>query len=217
MRKIKLTVTYEGARFHGWQRQPGRRSVQGELEKAVEGVTGRPGPVVGAGRTDAGVHAKAQAAHFSTTTSIGADRLVHALNAHLPRDLAVLQAEDVDKEFHARINARGKVYRYRLYVGAVRPVRERAFVHHVRSKLNLTRMRKAARLLVGRHNFKGFADAQAAVRHHVRTISLVGTLVEVGRGKFNGDRIKEILRTGRRDLAGPTLPAKGLTLVKVEY
>ena len=244
MRKLKLTVAYQGTRFHGWQRQADPRTVQGELERAIEAVTGRFVPVVGAGRTDAGVHAEAQVAHVSTSCALPAARLQAALNAHLPEDVAVTALDDVPAEFHARKSARGKVYRYALYVGPVRPVLNRHCVHRVREKLSTGRMRKAAAILVGRHDFRVFADARIKVLSSVRTVrelrvtrrgwviditvvgegflwkmvrSIAGTLVEVGRGKLDPEEVAHIIESGRRDLAGPTLPAKGLTLVRVEY
>jgi len=244
MRKIKITVAYEGTRFHGWQRQAALRTVQGELERAVCAVTGRHCVVHGAGRTDSGVHALAQVAHFSTASKLEPERLRAAINAHLGRDVAVTNAEEVPEDFHARKSARLKVYRYDLFVSPVRPVLERNFVYHVRSELSVARMRRAAKVLIGRHDFRAFADAQAEVGHHLRTVtdvtigrkgpllsitvsgegflwkmvrSIAGTLVAVGRGKLAPEDVRGILESRRRELAGETLPAKGLTLVRVEY
>jgi tRNA pseudouridine38-40 synthase len=244
MRKLKLTVAYEGTRFHGWQCQGELRTVQGELERALKAVTGRAGAVLGAGRTDAGVHAQGQAAHFVTSSQLPAQRLQAALNANLPDDVTVTVLEEVASDFHARKSARLKVYEYRIYTGPTRPVMERAFVYYIRSAPSVARMKKAAAFLVGRHDFRAFADAQARVAHHVRTVrcvavrrrakeivitvsgegflwkmvrSIAGTLVEVGRGKMEPEEVAELLRSGRRDRAGPTLPARGLTLLRVEY
>lgn len=244
MRRIKITLAYEGTRFHGWQRQLKLRTVQAELEGAVHAVTGKRVTVHGAGRTDSGVHALAQVAHFSTASRLEPERLRAALNAHLPREVAITGAEEAPADFHARKSARLKVYRYDLYVASVRPVLERNFVYHVRSKLSLTRMRRAARVLVGRHDFRAFADAGAVVRHFIRTVkditisrkglvwsitvsgegflwkmvrSIAGTLLAAGRGKLSVEDVREALESRRRELAGETLPAKGLTLVRVEY
>jgi len=244
MRRIKITVSYDGTRFHGWQRQLELRTVQAELEDAVEAVTGKHAAVHGSGRTDSGVHAEAQVAHFSTSSKLAPEKLRAALNAHVGKDVAVIEAGEASKDFHARKSARLKTYRYDLYVSPVRPVLNRGCVYHVRSKLSLAAMRRAAKILVGRHDFRAFTDAQAVVHHCVRTVtnitvtrkgavwsikvtgegflwkmvrSIAGALLDAGRGKLTTDDVREILESGRRELAAPTLPARGLTLVCVEY
>ncbi len=247
---FRFVLEYDGTDFAGWQAQaPGARTVQGVFEEALRGVTGEAVRVVGAGRTDAGVHAEGQLASARLETHLGAATLARALNAVLPADLAVRSAREADAGFHAMRCARGKVYRYRVWNGPVRsPLRERTHAW-VRSPLDLAAMARACSVLVGRHDFAAFEsrsrehDARAS-RTTVRTLhrvevqgdpggevavefegdgflrymvrSLVGTLLEVGRGVRPDDDLARILAARSRREAGPTAPAKGLTLVRVD-
>ncbi len=246
-----MVLAYEGTGFHGWQRQPGgRRTVQAVIEEAWERICGRPVAVVGAGRTDAGVHALGQVAHAVTATRLGPEELTRALNAHLPEDVVVRELTEVGEGFHARYSARRKRYRYRLHRGCVRPVFERRRSLHVSYAFDLSRMRRAAEDLVGRKDYRAFAaadPARACYRHEdgtVRTVSraefvedgemvffdceadgflykmvrtIVGTLLEIGRGRRPPGDISDILDSRDRRRAGPTAPAHGLCLEEVFY
>jgi tRNA pseudouridine38-40 synthase len=243
---FKLTLEYDGAGFAGWQRQPaGRRTVQDVLEAALARLAGAPVRATGAGRTDAGVHAEGQVASAALDTRLAPHELARALNGCLPPDVAVLRAEAAADGFHARRDARGKVYRYAVWNGAVRsPLRAARSLHHPRA-LDVGAMRAAAAALVGTHDFSSFRAAGSAVRTSVRTLerlqlrgepgdlveleleasgflrhmarNVVGTLLEVGRGERRADAIEALLGGRDRRAAGPTAPAHGLTLVRVLY
>ena len=245
MRNIKLTIEYEGTHYLGWQRQPQGMTVQQALEEAIERVTGVVTSVTGAGRTDARVHARGQVANFRTESKLAVERLQGALNAVLPRDIVVLTAEDVSDDFHSRFSAQSKLYQYTIWNGRVRPALDRKFAWHLRWPLDLERMQEAANLLLGKHDFAGFESANAESNTTVRTVShaswkredpsklifaieadaflynmvraIVGTLVDVGRGKVPTQRVAEILESGDRRLAGPTAPPHGLCLMAVRY
>jgi len=244
MRNIKLTLEYQGTRYHGWQRQKNAPSIQGHLEQAIKKVTGKKSTVFGAGRTDAGVHARAQVANFKTSSKLSSDVLLRAINAHLPKDIVVKEAEEVGRDFNARKDAHGKVYSYSIYDGPARPALLRDFVYCSRHKLNERKMRQASRFFLGRHDFSAFRTTGSSTKTSVRVIrhinvkrrgnrltitvegsgflynmvrSLVGTLIEVGRGKIEPGKVKEILDSKDRSLAGPTAPPWGLFLEKVLY
>ncbi|MDR5709084.1 MAG: tRNA pseudouridine(38-40) synthase TruA [Armatimonadota bacterium] len=244
MRTIRLVVAYDGTRYAGWQRQPHASSIQEELEKAVAQVTGEAVRVVGAGRTDAGVHALAQVAHFHTSSSLPADRFVGALNHFLPPDIAVRCAEEAPEGFHARRDARWRAYRYLIWnrPGRNPLLRNRALFWE--GRLELAAMREAASYLVGRHDFAAFcatgsnprttlctlyrlevrqqgplvvvdAVADRFLRHMVRM--MVGTLLEVGSGKRSTESVQELLAARTNQLSGPVVEAGGLYLVRVGY
>jgi tRNA pseudouridine38-40 synthase len=242
MKNYRLLVGYDGTDFRGWQRQPGGRTVQGVLEDAVRKITGKRTVVHGAGRTDAGVHALGQAAGFSGAFKLTDEVLLRALNAVLPADVRVFSLAEAPPDFHARRSARSKVYRYRI-VNAPQPSPlDRRYVLHWPYPLRLGRMRRAAGLFVRTADFSAFSsnrdrspirtvtrselrrsggeivytiEAAGFLRYMVRTI--VGTLLEVGRGRLEPEGIEEIFRSGDRSLAGPTAAAKGLTLLRVNY
>ena len=244
MRTIKLVVAYEGTRYAGWQRQPHRPSVQETLERAVALVTGSPTRVVGAGRTDAGVHALGQVAHFRTASELAPQRFVGALNHYLPPDVAVRCAEDAAPGFHARRDARWRAYRYLVWnrTGRNPFVRDRALPWE--GVLNVERMQEAAGPLRGRHDFAAFCAvgsdprttlctvhrfrvfrrgpfvvvdvvADRFLRHMVRM--LVGTLLEVGSGKRPPEQLQEVLASRTSQRAGAVVPPGGLYLVRVGY
>jgi len=245
MRTLKLTLSYDGTRFVGWQRQNEGESVQGLLEDAVARLEGAPVTVQGAGRTDAGVHAIGQAASVRVTCLHDTTTLARALNAQLPRDIRVVAVEDRDERFHARFSARAKTYRYQIRNAAIASPFERAYVWHLQEPLALDAMNSAAALLVGTHDFAAFRSAGSGdVAGTVRTISqsswrdttglltyeitgdgflrhmvraIVGTLVEVGRGWREPADIAALLRGGTRAQAGATAPPQGLFLVSVDY
>ena len=242
MRIIRLVVGYDGTDFCGWQRQQGDRTVQGELEDALAKLTGKPIPIVGAGRTDAGVHALGQVASFRTALSLGEAELLRAFNSLLPRDVRVSAVRTAPPSFDARKSARSKVYRYRIFNAAqVSPFLFR-YVLHWPARLDFEKMAEAARLFKRKGDFTAFSsnrllqpvrrvmrseirkkgpeiiytiEADGFLRYMVRTI--VGTLLEVGRGRIEPRVIDDFFKQKKRSLASPTAPAKGLCLVKVVY
>jgi tRNA pseudouridine38-40 synthase len=238
----RMTLCYDGTDYKGWQRQPRERTIQGTLENALFKITGQLVTVYGAGRTDAGVHAEGQVANFRVATHLGMDDLFCAMNALLPDDLKVISLRKVPADFHARRSARSKTYRYRiLQASQVSPFLVR-YVLHWPHRLDIRAMRKAAALFVREADFSAFSSnrelhpvrkvvlsdirkkgdeivftirAGGFLRYMVRTI--VGTLLEVGRGKIPPDRIEALFRERSRSLSSPTVPARGLCLVKVDY
>ncbi len=162
MRTLKLTIAYDGTRYAGWQVQRGQRTVQGTLEAALRRLLQEPARIVASGRTDTGVHALAQAAHLKTRSRLPERRLLMSVNQLLPGDIAVMAIESAPARFHARFDARGKQYRYRIFTGPAVPPFIRPYVHHVRAPLNLAAMRRELRGLVGRNNFRAFSKTGRA-------------------------------------------------------
>jgi tRNA pseudouridine38-40 synthase len=241
-----LSIAYDGSRYCGWQRQSGFDTIQERLEAAVEVLMGEPVVVHGAGRTDAGVHALAQCAHVRLPARRPPDVLLRALNGNLPRDIAVTAVREAGAGFHARFSARAKRYLYRFVCSPVRPVIAPGYYHWVRGALDLDAMRRAARALVGRHDFAAFASNPGYTRSRgtVRCIqhlhlwrrphgvdlvvqgdgflynmvrSVAGTLRDIGRGRLEPERMAVILRERDRGAAGPTLEPGGLYLLRVLY
>jgi len=238
----KLVLCYDGTDFKGWQYQPKQRTIQGALEDALLKIAGKRIPVFGAGRTDAGVHAEGQVASFKASLSLDNTKLFRALNAILPDDLRVQSIETAPPDFHARRSAVSKIYRYRiLNAPRVSPFHLR-YVLHVRYPLDLRAMRKAAALFAREADFSAFASnkerhpvrnvtvsrirkvgneivytirAEGFLRYMVRTI--VGTILEVGKGKIPPEEIEELFRGKKRTLRTPTAAARGLCLVRVFY
>lgn len=244
-RKIKLTIQYNGTAYHGWAVQPGLPTVQGTLEEAFEKLCGRKVEVVGSSRTDAGVHALAQTAHVVLEDCpIPTANLQKALNRLLPPDVAVAGVEEVPDSFDAVRSTRGKLYRYTLCTLPIRPVLEMHRCWHYPYPLNVEAMQQAARYLLGTRDFKSFASAGDCRQSSVRTITLcrvehtppwitieiaadgflynmvrniVGTLVEIGRGRWQPDRLNAILEAKNRAAAGPIAPPGGLCLMQIFY
>lgn len=244
MRNLKLEIEYDGTNYCGWQvqtRQKHKPSIQETLEKTLQKILREKIRIIGSGRTDAGVHAQAQIANFKTDSNIALDKLHRALTGLLPDDIAVTKIEEVPLDFHSRFSAKSKVYRYailnRKYPSAIL----RNIAYFFPYPLNIRLMQKQAKLLLGRHNFKSFQAADYRERNPVRTIkkikitkdkdliyidieadgflqnmarNIVGTLIEIGRGKPL--EIKKLLSWKDRTKTGPTAPAKGLCLVKVK-
>lgn len=247
MRHLKLTVQYDGTSYVGWQRQENGTSIQGLLERVLEPIEGAHVTVHGAGRTDAGVHALGQVASVGVTTRLDCPTLARAMNAVLPPDVRVLSAEDVSSDFHARFSATGKLYEYRIInAPLISPFLHR-YAWHVIPPLDLDAMREAASAFRGRHDFAAFQASGSSVTTTERTIgriewedgggydlpllfrvegdgflrhmvrNIVGTLVEVGIGRWPAGCVPDILASKDRALAGATAPAHGLFLVRVSY
>jgi tRNA pseudouridine38-40 synthase len=243
-RRFKVIVEYDGTDFSGWQRQREERTVQGVLEDAIRSMTGESVFLRGAGRTDAGVHADGQVATFDLEVNIPPRGLLRGLNAELPPDVALVDVAEAAPDFDARFSARGKVYRYSVWTHFVRsPLRARR-AWHVREPLDVEAIRTAAAALVGDHDFRAFrasdcdrrttrrivraidverqgailtidVEATAFLKNMVRI--LVGTLVDVGRGRIAPDTVARMLATGDRTAGGMTAPPQGLTLLRVIY
>jgi tRNA pseudouridine38-40 synthase len=246
MPNFRLELEYDGSDFEGWQVQTAdRRTVQGALETAIARVTGQSLRVIGASRTDAGVHAEGQVVSVKIETALNAEALQRALNGTLPADVAVVTAQFAPDDFHARYSARGKLYCYRIWNGAA-PSPLRAWrAYSFPRALDVSAMSKAAELFVGRHDFAALQAAGSEVESTVRTLSrleieyrapgeilfwvegdgflrhmvrnLVGTLLEVGTGRRPVESMTELLAGGDRRRAGPKVPAAGLTLLRVDY
>jgi len=250
-RKVRIVVEYDGTDFSGWQRQTGQRTVQETLETAIREMTGETVFVRGAGRTDAGVHADGQVASFSfeaTGVGIPPIGLLRGLNSILPPDVALREVHEAAPDFDARFSAQGKIYRYTVLADPVRSPRRARHTWHVRTPVDLAPMTRAARLLVGEHDFAAFRasdcdrrttrrlvrrldisrvaigagaeltfeiEATAFLKNMVRIV--VGTLVDIGRGRIPEDAVARMLSTGDRALGGMTAPAHGLTLLRVIY
>lgn len=251
MRNIKLTIAYDGAAFHGWQVQPGVPTIQGALNDAARQITQEKIVVHGASRTDAGVHALGQVAHFKTRSSLPASEFKRALNALLPPAIRIMAVEETGPEFHSRWTVLSKTYRYRIFRGSVLPPFERQRVLHYPWPLDEAAMAEAARKFEGEHDFTSFAASSGSEeddrnRPTVRLVDLsevcrasnadeliytvrgksflrymvrkmVGTLLEVGRGKLAPAAISEILCLRDPALSGATAPPDGLYLVSIEY
>ncbi len=245
MRTIKLVIEYDGSNYLGWQIQPNGQTIQGVIQDRLKRLTGESLQLIGSGRTDAGVHALGQVAHFKTESRMDANTFQRALNSLLPEDIVIRRAEEVEADFHARRSAKSKVYEYRILNRATPPAVDRQYVWHVPQKLNLDEMKKATHSLVGEHDFSAFRSVGSSTRSSVRNIlradwkrgkegllrfeieasgflkqmvrAIVGTLVEVGRGKIDAEGFREILESKDRRKAGPTAPAQGLFLKEVKY
>lgn len=248
MQTIKLTIAYEGTAYSGWQYQPQRNTVQGVVEDALNRVTGEVIRTVASGRTDAGVHALGQVVSFSTESRLPPEVLQRALNAELPADVVVQCAEKAPQDFHATHHALRKRYRYVIHDGPIRDVFRLRYAWHCRQRLDTEAMDRAAKLLLGTHDFCSFETSGSQRTSTVRTIcdvevrrgragesdlvtteveangflynmvrTIVGTLVDVGRGARPESWISEVLTAKSRAVAGRTAPPQGLFLVKVEY
>ena len=243
-RRIRLIVSYDGTNYVGWQLQENGVSVQQRLNEAALAITGEHIQLHGSGRTDSGVHARAQVAHFDTNTRMPADKFAIALNTRLPRDIRVLYSEEAPEDFHARFSAKNKTYRYTVQTGLHADVFSRDIALHVHTPLDVSRMQKAAIDALGEHDFHAFMSAGSTLTNTVRTITqstwtqdgkylfyevsangflynmvriLVGTMLEIGSGKRSCDAIAQAILSGLRDDAGNTAPPQGLSLWRVQY
>jgi tRNA pseudouridine38-40 synthase len=240
----KLIVFYDGTRYFGWEHQPGKPTIQGKLEGVLSRLTGTEVDVIGAGRTDAGVHARGMVANVHLDTDLTEEALRDYLNRYLPDDIGVKEVRVAAPRFHARYKAVGKTYVYTCFDGPVKPVFNRRYLTKLDSAPDLAAMQAAAVYLTGTHDFKSFCGNPKMKKSTVRTVDsiqivqkgsyltftvhgdgflqnmvriLVGTLLEVGYGRMTPAQVGEILAAQNRSLAGPTAPPEGLCLMKVDY
>lgn len=244
MKRVKLVVAYDGTAYHGWQIQPGARTIEGELNRTLSELLQEEIQVIGASRTDSGVHALCNVAVFDTDTRIPAEKLSYALNQRLPEDIRIQSSCEVEADFHPRHCDSRKTYEYRILNREFPLPTKRLYAHFTYVPLDVSKMEKAASYLIGEHDFKSFCATAAVVETTVRTLYeatvgrendeivirvcgngflynmvriIAGTLMEVGRGNLEPEGMKEILEAKDRTVAGPTAPACGLTLVKYDF
>jgi len=245
MRTIKLTIEYDGTHYLGWQVQPKGATLQGVLEEKLSFLTNEKIDLLGSGRTDAGVHALGQVAHFKTESQLDVQTIQRALNSLLPSDMVIQKVEEVDEGFHARKQSKSKTYEYRILNRNIRSAFHRGYAWHIPQTLNIGEMRKATRSLMGEHDFSSFQSVGSPKRTAVRKVTraewkqsrdgflrfeieangflkqmvraIVGTLIEVGRRKITSEEFQKILDSRDRKNAGPTAPAHGLFLKEVKY
>jgi tRNA pseudouridine38-40 synthase len=244
-RNLKLTLEYDGTLYHGWQRQKNAPTIQETVENALTRLTGEAIRVIGSGRTDAGVHALGQVASFHTGSALPLSAFLNGLNALLPVDIAILEVTEAPREFHARKLARAKTYTYSILNRSIRSPLNQYYSWWISQPLDLMAMREAAAVLQGEHNFKAFQASGSSIKNPIRRVldagweraegnmlafsitatgflrgmvrSLVGTMVEIGRGKRPPGDLAVLLETGERRRAGATAPPQGLFLVEVLY
>ncbi len=243
MNNIKLTIEYDGTNYVGWQQQKNGITIHGVLSKAIERVVNEEVTLQGSGRTDAGTHAVGQVANFKTESDIPVYNLVQAINSYLPKDIVVRSAEKVPESFHSRYSAKLKTYCYTILNSEIRDAVGRDYCLHYSIPLDIEKMQSASKALIGKHDFSAF-KSKSDVISSVRTItrleiekngkylmftveadgflykmvrSIVGTLLEVGKGKMKISEFKRIVKSGTRARAGNTVAASGLCLLKVKY
>lgn len=241
----KMTIAYDGTRYYGWEHQPNTEmTIQGKLENVLGLMVGSSVEVLGAGRTDAGVHAKAMVANVFLDTELSEQEILDYMNRYLPDDICICEVRRAGDRFHSRYNALGKTYCYTCYVGAVKPVFDRKYVYVPESRPDVEKMRRAAEFLMGEHDFASFCSNPKMKKSTVRRVDqieirqrgdyltftyhgsgflqhmvriLTGTLLEVGFGKRSPESMEELLTAKSRALAGFTAPAQGLCLMEVDY
>jgi tRNA pseudouridine38-40 synthase len=244
MRNLKLTLAYDGTEFHGWQIQPHLRTIQGDLQQALQKLFNHDVTVTGSGRTDAGVHAHGQVANVETIRTMDTDAVLRGANALLPSAIRVISVEEVSLEFHARRSARSKTYEYHVWRNPVVSPFHCRYVYAFRYPLDGEAMDRGIQYFLGTHDFTSFCAAATEVENRVRTIfeacwdrsettwvfrirgsgflqymvrTIAGTLLQIGQGRLKAERISEIFAAHDRRLAGPSLPPHGLHLVQVDY
>ena len=240
MRNIKLTIEYDGKDFNGWQKQPNKLNIQGEIERVIENITGEKVELIASGRTDAGVHAMGQVANFKTHSNIAIDKFPIAINSQVKNSIRIQNAEEVDEKFHSRYNCKRKTYRYVIDNSKYGSAIYRNISYHMPIPLNIEEIK----YFEGEHDFKAFKSSGTSSKSSIRTIYkaniitegtniavdltgngflynmvriIVGTLVDVGLGKINAEDIPNIIESKDRTKAGKTLPPQGLMLLRVEY
>ena len=245
MKRVRIVVAYDGTHYHGWQIQPGKVTIESKLNEALTSLLGEPVQVIGASRTDSGVHARGNVAVFDTSHRMPADRICMALNQRLPEDIRVQSSEEVASDWHPRKCRCLKTYEYRILNRRIEMPMQRFYSHFCYFNLDLDKMRQAAKLLTGEHDYKSFCNVRTQVLDTVRTVYsidiekdkndvitirvcgngflynmvriLAGTLMAVGMGQRTPEEMPKILAACDRAAAGPTAPAKGLMLVGMEY
>lgn len=244
MRNIKLTIEYDGKDFNGWQKQPSKLNIQGEIERAIYNITGEEVELYASGRTDAGVHSLGQVANFKTESKIPIEKIAIAINSQVKNSIRIVHAEEVDENFHSRYHCKRKTYRYVINNSPYGSSIYRNLEYHMPIKLDVKKMQQAISYFEGEHDFKAFKSSGTSSKSSVRTIYsgivkedgnrvmieltgngflynmvriIAGTLVDVGLGKIEPDEIPEIIESRDRTRAGKTLPPYGLFLVSVEY
>ncbi len=243
MKRVLLTIEYDGSSYKGWQRQQDLPTIQGELEKALMVVCGKEVEVFASGRTDAGVHALGQSVHFDLNVPIPISRLADVLNSLLPGDIVIKNAKFVPDDFHARFDIKTKTYKYLVNLGK-KDAFQAKYMAFYNNNLDLEKMQKASKMFLGKHDFKGYCSAQAITKDYHRTIYrfdvrkkkdilefevegsgflynmvriLVGTLIDIGQGKLSEESAKKALNDGNRAFAGVTMPPNGLYLKTTQY
>lgn len=244
MRNIKLIIEYDGKKFGGWQKQPTKLNIQGEIEQAIKEITGEDVELIASGRTDSGVHSLGQIANFKTNSNIEIEKVAIAINSKLKKSIVIKKAEEVSEDFHARYSCKGKKYRYIINNSQQGTAIYRDLECHIPQKLDVEKMRKAIKYFEGEHDFKGFKASGTSSKNTIRTIYkaeikqegeriiieltgsgfmynmvriIAGTIVDVGLGRINPEEIPRIINLKDRNKAGKTLPAHGLYLVEVYY
>lgn len=244
-KNYRMTISYDGSRYYGWEHQPNTDlTIQGKLESVLALMVNEPVEVIGAGRTDAGVHAKGMIANAFLDTEMSAREIRDYMNQYLPDDICIVDVVKAGDRFHSRYNAMGKTYCYTCYVGETKPIFNRKYVYPLEQVPDIEKMRQAAAYLVGTHDFASFCSNPKMKKSTVRKVDrididrsgsflsftyhgtgflqymvriLTGTLLEVGYGKRTPESMEELLEAKNRSLAGFTAPAKGLCLMKVDY
>ena len=244
MRNIKLVIEYDGKSFNGWQKQPNKLNIQGEIEKAIGEITGEEIELIASGRTDAGVHSLGQVANFKTNSKIDIEKFPYAINSKLKKSIVIKSAEEVPERFHSRYSVHSKTYRYTINNSKFGTALYRDMEYHFPIKLDENKMQEAAKYFEGEHDFKAFKASGTSSKSSVRIIYkavvkrqddrviieltgngflynmvriIAGTLVDVGIGKIEPEEIKNIIEEKERKKAGKTLPARGLCLLEVQY
>ena len=244
-KNYKLKISYDGSRYFGWEHQPDRETIQGKIETVLARMVAKDMvDVIGAGRTDAGVHARAMIANVQLDTQMSPEEIRDYANRYLPDDIAILEVREAADRFHARYKAVGKTYQYTCFDGPVKPVFDRKYYTPMDQELDVEAMQEAAHFLEGKHDYKSFCGNSRMKKSTVRIVDTItvrrrkgyvyltfhgtgflqnmvrimsGTLIEVGLGRKRPEEVGEILEACDRKVAGPTAPAKGLCLLKVDY
>lgn len=244
-KNYKLKISYDGSRYFGWEHQPDRETIQGKIETVLARMVDKDMvDVIGAGRTDAGVHARAMIANVQLDTQMSSEEIRDYANRYLPDDIAILEVREAADRFHARYKAVGKTYQYTCFDGPVKPVFDRKYYTPLDQELDVEAMQEAAHFLEGKHDYKSFCGNSRMKKSTVRIVDTIivrrrkgyvyltfhgtgflqnmvrimsGTLIEVGLGRKRPEEVGEILEACDRKVAGPTAPAKGLCLLKVDY
>ena len=245
MRNIKLTIEYDGKEFNGWQKQPDKLNIQGNIENAIKQITGEEIELNASGRTDAGVHALGQVANFKTNSILPIEKFPIAINSNLKKSIRIVKAEEVEENFHSRLSCKKKTYRYVINNSNTASAIYRNLETHIPQKLNIEKMKEAVKYFEGEHDFRAFKASGTSSKTSVRTIYkaevlakennrifieltgngflynmvriISGTLVEVGLGNIEPNQIIKIIEEGKREDAGKTLPPNGLFLINVDY